>query len=182
MGRWDEALKQVSAALAQDPLNQPAYWNLSLTQSRRGRLEEAETAARRALEVAPTAPFAHYILGSALLDRNQSDAALTEFSKETVEAARLGGSAMAYFATGRKAYSDAALAQMIKAHASRAYLIARIYGFRGEPDESLKWLERAYAQKEGGVLSIIKGDPAFKKIEGDPRYKAFLKKMNLPEG
>jgi hypothetical protein len=41
-------------------------------------------------------------------------------------------------------------------------------------------VERAYAQKEGGVLSIIKGDPAFKKIEGDPHYKAFLKKMNLP--
>ncbi len=60
MGRWDEALKQVNAALAQDPLNQPAYWNLSLIQSRRGRLEEAEAAARRALEINPTAPFGHY--------------------------------------------------------------------------------------------------------------------------
>jgi hypothetical protein len=28
---------------------------------------------------------------------------------------------------------------------------------------------------------VIKGDPAFKKIEDDPRYKAFLKRMNLPE-
>jgi TolB-like protein/Tfp pilus assembly protein PilF len=181
MGRWDEAVKQVNAALAQDPLNQAAYWNLSLTQSRRGRLEEAETAARRALEVAPTAPFAHYILGSALLDRNQSDAALTEFSKETVEGARLGGSAMAYFALGRKADSDAALAQMIKVQGNRPFNTARVYGFRGEADEALKWLERAYAQKDS-ALFLVKGDPAFKKIEGDPRYKAFLKKMNLPEG
>jgi TolB-like protein/DNA-binding winged helix-turn-helix (wHTH) protein/Flp pilus assembly protein TadD len=181
MGRWDEAVKQVNAALAQDPLNQAAYWNLSLSQSRRGRLEEAEAAARRALEVAPTAPFAHYILGSALLDRSQPEAALMEFSKETVEGARLGGSAMAYFAMGRQADSDAALAQMIKGQANRPYFIARVYGFRGEPDEALKWLERAYTQKEGGPLTIIKGDPAFKKIEGDPRYKAFLKKMNLPE-
>jgi TolB-like protein len=178
-GRWDEAVKQVNAALAQDPLNQAAYWNLSLTQSRRGRLEEAETAARRALEVGPTSPFAHYVLGSALLDRNQSDAALTEFSKETVEGARLSGSAMAYFALGRKADSDAALRQTINSHASRPFNVARIYGFRGEADEALKWLERAYAQKDS-VLILVKGDPAFKKIEGDPRYKAFLKKMNLP--
>jgi TolB-like protein/Flp pilus assembly protein TadD len=178
-GRWDEAVKQVNAVLAQDPLNQAAYWNLSLSQSRRGRLEEAETAARRALEVAPTAPFAHYILGNALLDRNQSDAALTEFSKETVDGARLGGSAMAYFALGSKADSDAALRQTINSHASRPFLIARVYGFRGEPEEALKWLERAYAQKDT-TLTIIKGDRAFRKIEGDPRYKAFLRKMNLP--
>ena len=179
-GRWDEAVKQVNAAIARDPLSQPAYGNLSFIQSRRGRLEEAEAAARRALEINPTAPFGHTILGIMLLDRSQPDAALTEFSKETVDAARLGGSAMAYFALGSKADSDAALAQMIKGQANRPFLIARVYAFRGEADDALKWLERAYAEKDS-VLSLIKGDPAFKKIEGDPRYKAFLRKMNLPE-
>jgi TolB-like protein len=180
MGRWDEAVKQANAALAQDPLNQPAYWNLSLAQSRRGRLEEAEAAARRSVEINPTGPFGHYLLGSMLLDRSQPDAALTEFSKEPVEAARLAGSAMAYFALGSKADSDAALARMIKGQADRPFIISRVYGFRGEADEALKWLERAYAEKDS-VLCIVKGDPAFKKIEGDPRYKAFLRKMNLPE-
>jgi TolB-like protein/Tfp pilus assembly protein PilF len=180
MGRWDEALKQVNAALAQDPLNQPTYFSLSLIQERRGRLEEAEAAARRSLEVNPTAPFGHFLIGSMLLDRSQPESALTEFSKEIVDGARLAGSAMAYFALGRKADSDAALAQMIKGQANRPYLIARIYGFRGEQDKALKWLERAYEQKDS-VLILVKGDPAFKKIEGDPRYKAFLRKMNLPE-
>jgi TolB-like protein len=178
MGRWDEAVKQANAALVQNPLSQPTYFNLSLDQERRGRLEEAEAAARRALEINPTGAFGHYILGDILLYRNQADAALTEFSKETVEAARLGGSAMAYFVLGRKADSDAALTQAINSQASRPFNIARVYGFRGEADEALKWLERAYAEKDS-VLSIIKGDPAFKKIAGDPRYKAFLKKMNL---
>jgi TolB-like protein/Tfp pilus assembly protein PilF len=180
IGRWDEAVKQVNAALAQDPLNQAAYGNLSLIQSRRGRLEEAQAAARRALEINPSGPFAHYILGDALLEGGQSNAALREFSKDTVETGRLGGSAMAYFAMGRKTDSDAALAQMIRGQANRLFLIARVCGFRGELDEALKWLERAYAEKDS-VLSLVKGDPAFRKIEGDPRYRAFLKKMNLPE-
>jgi hypothetical protein len=30
-------------------------------------------------------------------------------------------------------------------------------------------------------LYLIKGDPFFKNLDGDPRYKAFLRKMNLPE-
>jgi hypothetical protein len=87
---------------------------------------------------------------------------------------------MANFALGSKADSDAALAQMIKSQADRPFIIARVYGFRDEADEALKWLERAYAAKDS-LLCIVKGDPAFRKMEGDPRYKAFLKKMNLPE-
>jgi hypothetical protein len=44
----------------------------------------------------------------------------------------------------------------------------------------MHWLERAYAQKDVGLYAI-KGDPPLKNLEGDPRFKAFLKKMNLPE-
>jgi tetratricopeptide (TPR) repeat protein len=181
MGRSDEALKQINAALSQDPLNPLPHQVVSLIQLRRGRLEEAEAAAHRALEINPTGAFGHFLLASVLLARSQPEAALAEFSKETVDGARLGGSAMAYFAMGAKADSDATLEQMLKGQATYPFAIASVYGFRGEADEALKWLERAYAQKDSTGLSIIKGDPAFKKIEGDPRYKAFLRKMNLPE-
>ena len=181
MGLWDDALKQVNAALAQDPLNPSRYQVLTLIQSSRGRLEEAEAAARRALELIPTGPFGHSFLGNVLLLRNHADEALTEFSKEAVEAARLGGIAMAHFAQGRKIDSDAALAQMTKHPTDHPFFIAQAYALRGDPNGALKWLDRAYAQKDSGMLPLIKGDAMFKKIEGDPRYKAFLKKMNLPD-
>jgi TolB-like protein/DNA-binding winged helix-turn-helix (wHTH) protein/Flp pilus assembly protein TadD len=181
MGRWDEGLKQVNAALAIDPLNPSRYQILTFIQSSRGRLEEAEAAARRALELTPLAPFGHSFLGNVLLLRSRTDAALMEFSKETVDSARQGGLAMAYFALSRKAESDAALAQMTHHPTDHPFFIARVYAFRGEPNEALKWLDLAYAQKDSGGLPLIKGDPLFRKIEGDPRYKAFLKKMNLPE-
>jgi tetratricopeptide (TPR) repeat protein len=180
MGRLEEALKQMNLALAQDPLNPSRYQVLSLIQLRRGRLEEAEAAARRGVEIVPTGPFGHYLLGDALLLRSQPDAALTEFSKETIVGARFDGSARAYFAMGRKADSDATLAKLIKDQANRPFDIARVYAFRGETDQAIKWLDQAYAQKDRVGLSIIKTDPMFKKIEEDPRYKAFLRKMNLP--
>jgi predicted Zn-dependent protease len=181
MGRWDEALKQVNAALAQDPLNPSRYQVLTLIQASRGRFEEAEAAARRALELIPMSPFGHSFLGSVLLLRSQPEAALTEFSKEAVEAARLGGIAMAHFAQGRKADSDAALAQMTTHPTDHPFFTARVYAFRGDPNEAIKWLDLAYAQKDSGMLPLIKGDALFKKIEGNPRYKTFLKKMNLPD-
>jgi hypothetical protein len=42
------------------------------------------------------------------------------------------------------------------------------------------WLDRAYNQRQAW-LYYVRGNPDFKSIQGDPRYKAFLKKMNLLE-
>jgi TolB-like protein len=181
MGRWDEALKLANAAVALDPLNASGYYFLSAAQVRRGRMAEAEAAMRRVLEISPTFTWAHYSLGTALLLRSQPEAALAEYLKEPSDRGRLQGSAMAYSALGRKADSDAALAQTLKRYgADYPAGIATVYGFRGESDEAFKWLDRAYEQKDFG-LSTIKYTLEFDKLHDDPRYKAFLKKMNLPE-
>jgi len=180
MGRWDDALNLATASLALDPLDAGGYYWLSTVQLRRGRLAEAEAAIRRGLEFAPTFTFGPYALGVILLVRSQPQAALTAFSKEPVEAARLTGSAMAYFALGRKAESDGSLAQMLKSYAAIPFGIATIYAFRGESDQAFEWLDRAYERKDQ-FLHRIKFAPEFDKLHDDPRYMAFLKKMNLPE-
>jgi hypothetical protein len=55
-----------------------------------------------------------------------------------------------------------------------------IYAFRGDHDLALRWPKRAYQQKEFALITIV-GEPLFKNIADDPRYQAFLRKMNLPE-
>jgi TolB-like protein len=180
MGGWDDALRLANACLEQSPLDPLCSGLLSQIQLSRGQLAEAEAAARRTLEISPTFRMAHGGIGNVLLARGQPNEALTEYSKQPFEGARLRGSAMAYFALGRKADSDTALAQLLNSPHNDSFAIAEIYGFRGEVDDAFKWLERAYAQRATS-LSHIKGDLNFKNLEGDPRYKAFLKKMNLPE-
>jgi TolB-like protein/Tfp pilus assembly protein PilF len=180
MGRPDDALKSINAALALDPLNGPFNFDLGVVQLRRGRLAEAEAAVRRAIEISPNFIFGHYNLGQVLLARSQPEAALAEMQKETHDGARLAGSAMAYFAFKRKAESDAALAQALKSFANFPQRIAGIYAFRGESDEAFKWLDRAYAQKDP-FLYRIKFTTELDSLHGDPRYKALLRKMNLPE-
>jgi hypothetical protein len=61
-----------------------------------------------------------------------------------------------------------------------AFQIAQAHAYRGELDQAFGWLDRAFDQKDA-ELYWIKGDPLLKKLEADPRYKAFLRKMNLPE-
>jgi hypothetical protein len=60
------------------------------------------------------------------------------------------------------------------------FSVAEVYAYRGEADTALQWLDRAYAQRDPS-LYLIKGDPLLKNLESDPRFKAFLRKMNLPE-
>jgi hypothetical protein len=64
-------------------------------------------------------------------------------------------------------------------HASNAFEIATIYAFRNQPNEAFDWLDRAYAQRDGGLM-LTKVEPLLNSLRRDPRYTAFLKKLNLP--
>jgi hypothetical protein len=80
----------------------------------------------------------------------------------------------------RKKEADAALSELIaKYHASAAYQIAEVYAFRRQPDEAFKWLVRAYVQRDDDLI-VTKVDPLLKNLHNDPRYVAFLKKLNFP--
>jgi TolB-like protein/Flp pilus assembly protein TadD len=181
LGRWDDALRQINAAIAVDPLDPNSFEALSIIQASRGHLPEAQAAVRRALDIRPSYPWVHYYYGLALLSNGESAAALAEIQQEPVEEGKQAGLAMAYHALGRKADSDAMLARMLKEHADPyAAGIASVYAFRGQFDEAMRWLDRAYTQKDSGLV-YVKVDAPFKKMGADPRYKAFLRKMNLPE-
>jgi tetratricopeptide (TPR) repeat protein len=181
LGRWDEALKLTNASVELDPLDPTGHEILNFVQIGGGRLSEAEAAIRRTLEISPTFSFAHYSLAVVLVARGQGETALKEFLKEPDERTRFIGAAIAKFALGAKPDADKALAQWTKSAANDfPYSTATIYAFRNQPDEAFKWLDRAYTQKDAR-LPFIKGESLMKKLEGDPRYKAFLKKMHLPE-
>ncbi len=82
-------------------------------------------------------------------------------------------------ANGRKAEADEALKALIAQWATRgAYFVAMNYAYRGDHDLALQWLERAYQR---GSLLKSSASLCFKNMADDPRYKAFLRKMNLPE-
>jgi predicted Zn-dependent protease len=88
--------------------------------------------------------------------------------------------AIAYYALGRKKESDAALIELIaKYRADDAHLIAQVYAFQNQSDEAFEWLDRAYAQRDSDLIGT-NVEPLLKSLHHDPRFAAFLKKLNLP--
>lgn len=61
-----------------------------------------------------------------------------------------------------------------------AFQVAEVYAFRGEVEKAFAWLDRAYAQPDGG-FAAFKGDPLLGTLEADPRHKSFLEKLRSPE-
>jgi TolB-like protein len=180
-GRGDEALMQIKAALARDPLDSKTWFDLAEIQFRRGHLTEAEAAARRALEIRPTFPWAHWLIGLVRLWGGDRDGALIEIQKEPTDEGKQIGLGMVYHALGKRADSDAAIARMIKDQADgNAYGIAEVYAYRGQSNEAMHWLERSYTQKEP-FLFFVKTEIAPTMPADDAQFKAFLRKMGLPE-
>jgi TolB-like protein len=182
LGQVDEARQLGIESVELDPLNPFGYFVLGWSiYFHTGQYAEAEKAIRRGLQIAPKWGAGQYFLGQALLLQGHNDAALAEFKKETLDDGQLEGSAMAHFAAGRRVASDAQLAAAIRQNGtSWPSEIARVYAFRGEKDHAFEWLDRAYDLRDEDLF-LIKNDPLFRNLLDDPRYKAFLRKMNLPE-
>jgi TolB-like protein/Flp pilus assembly protein TadD len=181
LGQLDTARQMLKQALAYDPLFADAYSTLGWIEWCAGRYEEMLAAARKVLEIDPAYDWGHTTVGLALLNRGDPAAAITEINRESNAVEQAWGLALAYQALGRTAESNAALKKLITGGADNyAYEIAEVYAYRGERDEALKWLERAYAQKDS-TLKWIARDPTMAKLEVDPRYKAFVRRMNLPD-
>jgi TolB-like protein/Tfp pilus assembly protein PilF len=183
-GHLNDAQRFLEQATEKDPLNANAYLFRAIVYRVMGQFAEALTAARKVVELEPTASRSHTVLAETLLAIGQPDAALAEVEKESDPAYRAYARARTYILVGRRADADAALAEFEKTFAADwAYAIASLHALRDEPDEAFSWLDRAYQQRDGGLTGTpsVNVDPDLKSIRGDPRYKAFLRKMNLPE-
>ena len=181
VGRLGEAAHLIEAAGAADPLDPDVFLIKTWVYGRQGRLADARSAGHRGLEISPTESWQHFYIGVVFLDGGDAASALAEMEKEVHTGARIIGLADAYWALGQKQQANAALnrAELVGAD-DMPVEIAEAYALRGNADKAFEWLDRAYAKKDSD-LYYIKGDPLLRNLEPDPRYKAFLRKMNLPE-
>jgi TolB-like protein/Tfp pilus assembly protein PilF len=180
-GHTSRAATLFQQALARDPLHASSYNNLGIAYYAEGRLPESEAAFRKSIELKPAQSYTHSGLGLTLLSEGKRDAALAEIGHESDEEWRLEGLAIANFALGKRAEADAALAELTRKFATEApYAIATVHAYRGERNLAFQWLDRAVAERDGTLVSI-KVDPLLQPLVGDPRYKALLKTLGLPE-
>jgi TolB-like protein/DNA-binding winged helix-turn-helix (wHTH) protein/cytochrome c-type biogenesis protein CcmH/NrfG len=179
-GRSDEALRLDRQALELDPLNAESWERLAENRFFAGQLDEAIADIKKALELNPDTWASPVMLNQIYLLRGRPQDALRESERIPFAAFHIRARAIAYSALGREKESDAALKELIeKFHANAAWSIATVYAFRNQRDEAFKWLDRAYAQHDGGLI-FLKIDPLLKSLHSDPRYTTLLEKLHLP--
>jgi len=182
LGRLEESIGLYQRSLERDPLSTATYRSLGFALQAAGRLEEAEEAYRKALEFAPRRVATHSALAWALYEMGRDEEALAEALREPDEAYRLWALALIHHAAGREAESAEAVSALVERHAgTMAYQIAEVQAARGDADAALEWLERAHAQRDGG-LAVTMISARFRSLRGDPRWAAFLARMGFAAG
>jgi TolB-like protein len=177
-GNLPAAIAREQAALALDPLSAEINMRLAFFFAANQQLAQARPLYNKALAIAPKSDRAWYNLGNLDLLENRPQQALADFRQTVLEDFRSTGQAEAQYALGHYDESQRLLEVMI---ANRNYLgAAQMYAVRGDADQAFEWADRAYEQRDAG-LTWIKIDPDFRRLRGDARFKALLRKLKLPD-
>jgi serine/threonine-protein kinase len=180
VGKLDEAEGQARRAVELDPLSNSAQSNLARVLYVRNKLDEADAVARKAVELQPTAASGHRYQVFIAIERGDSETALREAQLEPDENYRRFELALAYYARGDRSAADLALAELIATSRDKlAYQIGQVYAVRGEKDKAFEWLQIALDTHDTGMLGLLV-DPLLRNLHNDPRYEAFIAKMNFP--
>jgi TolB-like protein/DNA-binding winged helix-turn-helix (wHTH) protein len=180
LGNFERSERLLRASLVSDPLNPEAHFVLGEALLAVGRVDEAEAEVRRCLAISPNYAFGHFFLAYILSLRGREES-VAECQREAPEGGQSICLAGAYDRLGRRKEADAALKAAIREYAgNEAFWIATVFADRRQDTEAFEWLDRAYRQKDPAV-EYIKVTPDFSPLKGDPRYKAFIDRMHLPE-
>ncbi len=181
LGHVQQAIHAEQQSLALDSLN-PFVWNrLGSSLTNQGDYSAARRALERAQALAPDSELPRTNLLTLDVLDGRAEAARAGFTQISDEITRVWGIAVSEHSLGHAAESERALQELIVHHAQdSAYQIATVYAWCGEKDKAMEWLDRAYRQRDSG-LGAVKVDPFLASARGDPRFKAILRKMKLPE-
>jgi TolB-like protein/DNA-binding winged helix-turn-helix (wHTH) protein/Flp pilus assembly protein TadD len=194
MGRTAEAIAENQKALALDPLSLPINNFMGMSYSLAGDYEKAYQQYQRTMALDPTFPLAHEYFSGLLITMGRYEQAIQE--KEQSEllggmspkeaAAEADASRQAFRTGGPKGYWQQVL-EMILTRQDReqesvtASDMAALYALVGDKDKAFSWLDKAYDAHEGAAITLLKCDPYFKNLRGDPRFSAMLRRMGLPK-
>ena len=180
MGDFDKGIELLKRGVKQDPLNSFGYLYLAADEIYAGKLSDAKTNIGKVRELNPTSPV-NFLEGLIFLEERNPAAALEAFDHDAEPGDRMVGRAIALYALGRKSESDLALKSLEDGYAEKVpFGIASVHAYRSDVDQAFLWLDKAYIARDDGC-AFVKVYPLLRNIRADPRFKAFLHKMNLSE-
>ncbi len=191
LGRFDESVEMRKKALDLDPFSVVINADIGLQLYFERKFDQAIEQCLKTLEINPVIGVLSYIqLGSSYLEKSKIQEALKSFTTMSmmmtakipkghpVPIAALG---YAYAKSGRIDDAENMLELLVEKSEEEyvpPYWIAVVYAGLGDNNNAFKWLNKAYAEKDGSMV-FLKVIPIFDSLRSDKRYSQLLSKMGF---
>lgn len=181
-GQLEEAAANLRRVLALNPLSSSVLYNLGGVYLGKNDFSEAEYALGQALALRPDSSVVRAFQAIAVFQQNRADEAIKLAESEPDPLWRTYALAMAYWARGDRARSDAELQSLIRDNAnSAATQIAGIYAQRDDEASMFHWLDVARTSGDPGIVEI-RYMPFVSRYSSDPRFIALARELDLMPG
>jgi serine/threonine-protein kinase len=179
-GRPQEAIAESERALEIDPFSPLVSMNLGRAYYRARDYDRAIKHFKRTLADDPKNSSASYVLGYVYLQKGMYREAVQIFEEMSsrnkwLAAAPLG---YAYARVDRKEEALKILDEMDKKRDLPSQERAIVYLGLGDHDRAFHWLEEAYKERFGPIISLT-SDPIFDALRPDPRFADLARRINL---
>ena len=180
MGRWSEAEQEEYLAQTLDPKNDHLFDGLF----ERGEWDRALKIGRNIVAIHPEDGSCHWSLSRVeLMLKSEGD----EIAELQIVANLYGHPEMAkpIAQTYAKSGYGAALRlwandlEKTQGNPSSAAMVAEVYLALGDKDESFRWLEKAYAERDGFLVGLK--DAEWRPLQADPRFGDLVRRVGLPQ-
>ena len=182
IGQSDRAIVEGKRAIELDPLSLICNADLAWVYFNARRYDETEEQARKTLEMDPRFYVAHYYLGEALQFKGKLTDATAEYQKSFESNNDPFSLAMLGQACARQGKTDEArkvlarLREQAKSQYVSPYAFAVVLTALGDKAHAIDELEHGY-DDTGFYISLIKVDPLFDDLRGQPRFEALVQKI-----
>jgi adenylate cyclase len=165
-----------------DPLNATTWRVVGWAAMWNRESVEALRAFRRMQTLNPDGIATRTMIAEAHFAAGNYEQALINFEAEPIEGFKYYGRTMVHHMLGNHAESDEALAKLIEIDNNEwAAQIAMAHAVRGETDDALEWLNVGFERHDQG-LQASAVNPFLDNLRGEPRFEAFLKRLQYPPG
>jgi len=179
--RTEESLREVETALELDPLSVKTSGQAGTLYLYARQYEKAVKHLKDALELDPNYLFALDNLGLAYVQIGRIEEGLA-IVKRAIETSGTpewyGDLAWAYVKAQRTEEARKLLTELNTQEKKPATAIAGVYAAIGEKEKAMEWLEKAYDQGSGYLVSVST-DFIYDNVRDEPRYQALIEKMGL---
>jgi DNA-binding winged helix-turn-helix (wHTH) protein/TolB-like protein len=183
--RYSEGLIQAQRALQDDPLSLIIGSNAGWTFTLAGQHEQSIETLKKAIEMDPTFPRAHFRLGQVYEQKHLYGMAIPELE----QAVRLSGGDPYYEGSLGHAYGisgHVSAAQTVLRHLQEQnpqryvppYAIALVYAGLGDKDRAFQWLQKAYEDRSTSMV-FIRSDPELAELRSDSRFAQLSARVNF---